>query len=48
MRYSKTNKFDKERARKAFIECKKLRNSRIFKGEKTGTEIIREWRDKRR
>lgn len=41
-------KFDNERARRAFLECKKLRDSEVFKGKKTGAEIVREWRDKRR
>lgn len=43
-----TNKFDKEKARKAFLECKKLRDSEVFKGRRTGVEIVREWRDKRK
>jgi len=40
--------FDKERAKKAAKEMDKIRNSGIFNKEKSGTEIIREWRDKRK
>lgn len=41
-------KIDKEKARKALLDCRMLRNSGIFKGGKTGAEIVREWRDKRK
>ena len=43
-----TRKFDKKKAMTAFLDCKRLRNSGAFKGGKTGTKIIREWRDKKR
>jgi len=43
-----TKKFDKELAMKAFKHLEKIRESRIFSGGKSGTELIREWRDKRR
>ena len=42
------NKIDLERAKKASKEIDKIRNSGIFNGGKTGTEIIREWRNKRK
>ncbi len=40
-------KFDKERARKAFNASQKLLAAHAFSG-RPGTEIIREWRDKRK
>lgn len=45
----KEDTFDVERARRASMMMDKLRESGAFsKGKKTGTEIIREWRNKRR
>ena len=41
-------KFDKEKAKKAFLDCRILRQNNTFKGKKTGAEIIREWRDRRK
>ena len=41
-------KFDKNKARKAIEKIKKIRQQGSFKLDKTGTEIIREWRDKRK
>ena len=35
-------------AKRASEETDKIRKSRLFDGGKTGTEIIREWRDKRK
>lgn len=43
-----TIRFDKEKAKKAFINCKKLRETGVFRSRKTGAEIVREWRNKRR
>ena len=40
--------FDTEKARKASAEMNKIRKSGIFNKGKTGTEIIREWRNKRK
>ncbi len=40
--------FDKERARRAARDMDRIRKSGVFSGGKTGTEIIRAWRDKRR
>jgi len=42
------NSFDTEKARKALDDANKIRKSGVFKGERTGVEIIREWREKRR
>ncbi len=39
---------DKKRALRAAQDSDKLRKSGVFDGGKTGTQIIREWRDKRR
>jgi len=44
----KEHKINKERARKAMEDIDKIRNSHVFDGGKTRTEIIREFRDKRR
>ncbi len=41
-------KFDIERARKAADNMDKIRESGVFNSERTGVEIIREWREKRR
>ena len=40
--------FDFEKARKASKSMDRIRKSRVFADGKTGTEIIREWRDKRK
>lgn len=40
--------FDVEKAKKALDDVNKIRKSGVFKGERTGVEIIREWREKRR
>ena len=40
--------FDAEKAKKSFEEMEKIRKSGIFKSNKTGTKIIREWRDRKR
>lgn len=40
--------FDEEKARKAAQDMDRIRKSGVFSGGKTGTELIREWRDKRR
>jgi signal recognition particle GTPase len=40
--------FDEKRARKAARDMDRIRKSGVFGGGKTGTEIIREWRDKRK
>ncbi len=45
---SEEGHFDIARAKKAANDIVKIRKSGIFDGGKTGTEIIREWRDKRR
>ncbi len=42
------NIFDTERAKNALRNAEKIRKSGVFNSEKTGVEIIREWRDKRR
>lgn len=42
------NSFDYDRARKAMEDAEKIRKSGIFDGGKTGVEIIREWRNKRK
>jgi len=44
----KEDNFDAEKARMAAKDIDRIRNSRVFDGGKTGTEIIREWRNKRR
>ncbi|MBI2631711.1 hypothetical protein HYW75_01795 [Candidatus Pacearchaeota archaeon] len=41
-------KFDKVRAERASQDMDRIRNSKVFDGGKTGVEIIREWRDKRK
>ena len=40
--------FDAKRAKKAAKNAEKIRKARIFDTGKTGTKIIREWRDKKR
>ncbi|HLC58689.1 MAG TPA: hypothetical protein VJI68_02415 [Candidatus Nanoarchaeia archaeon] len=40
-------KFDKNKAKNAFLESEKIIKEKVFKG-KSGVEIIREWRDKRK
>ncbi|MBS3168646.1 hypothetical protein J4216_05965 [Candidatus Woesearchaeota archaeon] len=40
-------KFDKGIAKEAFLDSEEILKEKIFKG-RSGTEIIREWRDKRR
>ena len=42
------NSFDIEKARKAAESMDKIRESGIFNKGKTGVEIIREWREKRK
>ena len=42
------NKIDLERAKEASEDMDRIRKSGIFDGGKTGTEIIREWRNKRK
>ncbi len=44
----KQDSFNEEKARKAARDIDRIRRSGIFNSGKTGTEIIREWRDKRR
>ncbi len=44
----KEKKFDREKAQKASQDIDKIRESGVFNGRKSGTEIIREWRDKRK
>ncbi len=44
----KNSSFDRERAKRAVESMDKIRKSRVFDGGKTGVEIIREWRDKRK
>jgi len=39
---------DKQKAREAIKIADKIRKSRMFEGGKSSTQIIREWRDKRR
>ncbi len=41
-------KINLEKRRKASEDIDKLRKSRVFDGGRNSTEIIREWRDKRR
>ncbi len=43
-----TKKFDKKLALKAFKDSQRTLKSGIFSGGKSGTELIREWRDKRK
>ncbi|MEK6894328.1 MAG: hypothetical protein AABX10_02600 [Nanoarchaeota archaeon] len=45
---NKMHRIDKKRAMKAALEIDKIRKSGVFNGGKTGTQIIREWRDKKR
>ena len=40
--------FNEEKIKKAIKDIDRIRKSRVFDGEKTGVEIIREWRDKRK
>ena len=40
--------FDAARAERALASADRIRASGIFAGGKTGAELIREWRDKRR
>ena len=47
-RLEKTETIDVERARRAAKAMDRIRRSGVFDGGKTGVEIIREWRDKRR
>jgi hypothetical protein len=42
------HKMNEEKAREAFHSIEKTRKSKIFSKGKTGTEIIREWREKRK
>jgi len=44
----KIKTLDKNRAIAAARDMDKIRKSGVFDGGKTGAEIIREWRDKRR
>jgi Arc/MetJ-type ribon-helix-helix transcriptional regulator len=44
----KMHSIDRERAEKAAKDMDKIRKSGVFDGEKTGAEIIREWRDRRK
>ena len=44
----KMHKIDRARALKVLRGADKIRKSGAFNSEKTGAEIIREWRDKRR
>jgi len=44
----KKRKFNKKIAQEAARDMDKIRQSGVFDGGKTGAEIIREWRDKRR
>lgn len=43
-----SNEFDREKALKATRGMDKIRALNIFKGKRTGTDIIRQWRDKRK
>jgi hypothetical protein len=40
-------KIDKKKAKEAAKDADEIRKSGVFDSDKTGTEIIREWRDKR-
>lgn len=42
------NSFDVEKAKRAAEDMDRIRKSKVFDGGKTGTEIIREWRNKRK
>ena len=42
------NEFDVKRAKKAYEDMERIRKSGIFDGGKTGVEIIREWRNRRK
>lgn len=44
----KQDNFDTKRAKKASESADKIRKSGMFDRGKTGTEIIREWRSKRK
>jgi hypothetical protein len=44
----KMHVIDKKKAMEAARDMDKIRKSGVFDSERTGTEIIREWRDKRR
>jgi hypothetical protein len=44
----KMHKIDRKKALEAARDMDKIRKSGVFNGGKTGTEIIREWRDKKR
>jgi len=44
----KIYRIDKEKAEEAAKNMDKIAKSGVFSGGKTGTEIIREWRDKRK
>ena len=44
----KIHSINKERALRALKSADEIRKSGIFKSERTGAEIIREWRDKRK
>ena len=48
IKLEKMHMIDKKRALEALHSADKIRKSGVFNGGKTGTEIIREWRDKRR
>jgi hypothetical protein len=48
MKLAEMHTIDKERARKASREIDEIRKSGVFDGGKNSTEIIREWRDKRK
>ncbi|PIN89381.1 hypothetical protein COU60_04480 [Candidatus Pacearchaeota archaeon CG10_big_fil_rev_8_21_14_0_10_34_76] len=44
----KLHKIDRKKALEALADADRIRKSGVFDGGKTGTEIIREWRDKRK
>jgi len=44
----KIHRIDSKKAEEAIRDMNRIRKSRVFSGGKTGTEIIREWRDKRK
>jgi hypothetical protein len=44
----KMNRIDKKRAIEAMKDMDRIRKSKVFDKGKSGTEIIREWRDKRK
>ena len=44
----KMHMIDRKRAMEAVKDMDRIRTSGVFDGGKTGAEIIREWRDKRR